>query len=179
MFKMSKREGGRSMVEVLMVISLIMVMSTVVFRHFADAGEKRKEMEFAAQVENIVKEINVRFAGRNFPTGADWGAAVTVMLRDNTQFLTTPWGGGTPSSGTCSNPKCNIVPSTGMEGDRQYLILSIHGLTLGKCNWIVEYMHDRIARDTAGKEVTIGSTTKSECKDTGGKPVATLIFSKQ
>ena len=126
MTRMNKHDGGRSLVETLLVMGIAVVMGMITFRLYGDAAEKTHRMELQAKVAEIEKRVNLEWAGRGWGKGT--AADHTKKLQDKGMDFSTPWGG-----------EISLSFSEGEGGvkalARPFFGIEITNLTHARCIW--------------------------------------------
>lgn len=85
--KKFKNEFGRSMMEMLLYLGLIIVLGVSTMKLYAESTEKSKRINAQNQILDLKKDINTLYIGRAFPTIDFEG-----KLKDKGLVLINPWG---------------------------------------------------------------------------------------
>ncbi len=87
--KKYKSDSGRSMMEVMLYLSLIIVMTVGSIKMYADYNEKIKRTKAQDQLETISEKVSQIHFGRKFGTEK---ISLNDKLRQNNVSLIDPWG---------------------------------------------------------------------------------------
>ena len=87
--KKYKSDYGRSMMEVLLYLGLIVVMVVSSTKMYADYNEKIKRTKALDQLENISEKVSQIYFGRTFGTEK---ISLNEKLKQNNVSLIDPWG---------------------------------------------------------------------------------------
>lgn len=87
--KIYKSDSGRSMMEVLLYLSLIIVMTIASTKMYNDYNEKIKRTRASDQLETISSKVSQIYYGRTFGEEA---TSLNNKLTENDVVLIDPWG---------------------------------------------------------------------------------------
>ncbi len=82
-----KNSLGRSMVEMLLYLGLVVIVGTGSIKLYAESVEKTKLLNAQNQVRDIVKSVNMFYIGRDFPINGD----ITAKIAAKNVNLVDPW----------------------------------------------------------------------------------------
>ena len=82
-----KNSFGRSMVEMLLYLGLVVVVGVGSIKLYAESVEKTKLLNAQNQIRDIVKTVNMLYIGRNFPINGD----ITTKVAAKNVNLVDPW----------------------------------------------------------------------------------------
>lgn len=82
-----KNSLGRSMVEMLLYLGLVVIVGAGSIKLYAESVEKTKVLNAQNQVRDIVKSVNMFYIGRDFPNGN-----ITSKIKEKKVNLLDPWG---------------------------------------------------------------------------------------
>lgn len=83
-----KESFGRSMVEMILYLGLVIVVTTSAIKLYTESVEKTKLINAQNQIRDIVKSVNMLYIGRDFPTNGD----ITAKISEKKINLVDPWG---------------------------------------------------------------------------------------
>lgn len=86
--KQNKNNSGRSMVEMLLYLAIVVLITTGSIKLYGESVEKTKRINAENQIRDIAKEINMLYIGRDFPSNGD----ITEKIQEKDINLTDPWG---------------------------------------------------------------------------------------
>ena len=84
-----KNDLGRSMMEMILYLGLIVVLTASTLRMYADSVEKTRVIKLEEQITDLKEYVNTYFLGRSLPT--DW-TSFKNAVGGETKF-SDPWGG--------------------------------------------------------------------------------------
>ncbi|MGN0929161.1 MAG: hypothetical protein ACI4N3_00800 [Alphaproteobacteria bacterium] len=84
-----KEAFGRSMMEMLLYLGLVIVVTTAAIKLYTESVEKTKLINAQNQIRDIAKSVNMIYIGRDFPTSGD----ITAKLKAKNINLIDPWKG--------------------------------------------------------------------------------------
>lgn len=86
-----KNDMGRSMIEMLMYLSLIVVIGTTTVNTYMSSVEKTRTVKAESLIRDIVEKVNTWYLGRNFSSS---DKDLTTKLKENIPELklVDPWG---------------------------------------------------------------------------------------
>lgn len=80
---------GRSMIEMLGYLALVILVTTAAIKLYTESVEKTKLINAQNQVRDIIKSVNMIYIGRDFPVNGD----ITSKIASKKINLVDPWGG--------------------------------------------------------------------------------------
>ena len=87
-----KNDAGRSMMEMILYLGLIVVLSAATVKMYADSVEKTRVVKLENQIEDLRDWVNTYSLGRSLPKNeGEWTDFKNVVGGD-TKFV-NPWGG--------------------------------------------------------------------------------------
>ena len=96
-----KNDAGRSMMEMILYLGLIVILTASTLKMYADSVEKTRVVKLENQIDDLKEYVNTYYLGRPLPT--DW-SNFRNAVGGETKFL-DPWGGKvTVATGTV-NPE--------------------------------------------------------------------------
>ena len=84
-----KNDAGRSMMEMILYLGLIVILTASTLKMYADSVEKTRVVKLENQIDDLREYVNTYYLGRPLPT--DW-ANFRNAVGGETKFL-DPWGG--------------------------------------------------------------------------------------
>ena len=142
--KIYKSDLGRSMMEVLLYLSLIVVMTVASTKMYNDYNEKIKRTKASDQLETISSKVSQIYYGRTF---GEQPVSLNSKLAENDVALIDPWG-----------KKINVTSDT----DIMYHI----SMELNKANCIYLVMNsDSKVREPSINNIQGGNGPLTNCKD--------------
>ncbi len=86
--KQNKNDFGRSMVEMILYLALVIIITTGSIKLYGESVEKTKRINAETQIRDIAKQVNMLYIGRPFPQNGD----ISEKIKDKDINLTDPWG---------------------------------------------------------------------------------------
>lgn len=135
---------GRSMIEMLLYLTLVIIVSTASIKLYTESVEKTKLMNAQNQVRDIIKSVNMIYIGRDFPVNGD----ITSKVAAKKVHLVDPWG-----------EKITITARNAPTGGTGAFALPYFGIKmkLSKANCIK--LSSALIDDTIGINPTANATT--------------------
>ena len=88
-----RNDAGRSMVELLLYLSVIFGLTAGTLKMYSDSVERTRMLQFDTQVMDIVEKVNLYYLGRDFPSNVrEVNAVLKKNLGSDINFF-DPWGG--------------------------------------------------------------------------------------
>ncbi|MCR5506886.1 MAG: hypothetical protein K6F04_03500 [bacterium] len=88
-----KNDMGRSMMEMILYLGLIVVLTASTLKMYADSVEKTRIIKFENQVDDLREYVNTYFLGRPLPTDNNVYKTSFANAIGGTTKLDDPWGG--------------------------------------------------------------------------------------
>ncbi len=85
-----KNDSGRSMMEMILYLGLIVVLTASTLKMYADSVEKTRVVKLNTQIDDMREYVNTYYLGRNLPA-SDW-SRFKNDIGGETKFA-DPWGG--------------------------------------------------------------------------------------
>ena len=83
-----KNDIGRSMMEMILYLGLIVVLTASTLKMYADSVEKTRLVEFETTIDEVKENVNNYFLGRQVPS--DWNPFLNEVYKGS---IYNPWGG--------------------------------------------------------------------------------------
>lgn len=142
--KIYKSDLGRSMMEVLLYLSLIIVMTIASTKMYNDYNEKIKRTKASDQLETISSKVSQIYYGRTF---GNQPTSLNSKLAENNVALIDPWG-----------KKIEVTS----DNEIMYHI----SMNLNKANCIYLVMNsDSKVREPVINNIQVGNGPLTDCKD--------------
>lgn len=120
-----KNDLGRSMMEMILYLGLIVVLSASTIKMYSDSVEKTRVIQAEDQVGDIVEIINTYYMGRQFPLTGDLTNTLKTKLGDQIN-LVDPWGSNLAIS-------ANKTGTTGTTLSKPYFGIKFKNLSPATC----------------------------------------------
>ena len=135
---------GRSMIEMLGYLALVILVTTAAIKLYSESVEKTKLLNAQNQVRDIIKSVNMIYIGRDFPVNGD----ITSKVAAKNINLVDPWG-----------KKITITAKNAPTGGAGAFALPYFGIkmTLSKANCVK--LSSALIDDTIGINPRANSTT--------------------
>lgn len=154
-----KNELGRSMVEMLLYIGLVIVIGVSTIKLYSESVEKSKRINAQNQIRDLIKDVNMIYIGRNFPTSGD----ISEKIKKKGIKLVNPWG-----------DSISIIAKNAPTGGTGSFALPYFGIKMKLSKARCAYLGSALEEDTIGinvKGADISTNAKSfddilkNCKD--------------
>lgn len=121
-----KNDAGRSMMEMVLYIGIVLVMTASTLRMYGDSVEKTRMFQLDSQIGDIVEKVNLYYLGRSYPQSS--GEINTVIKKNlgNEISLFDPWGSEIIVS-------ARNTDSANLGIDKPYMDLKISNLDTKRC----------------------------------------------
>ena len=86
-----KNDSGRSMLEMILYLGLIVVLTASTLKMYSDSVEKTRFIKAEDQISDIVEKVNNYYMGRQFPTTGQIETTLKNKLGDDINLI-SPWG---------------------------------------------------------------------------------------
>ena len=83
-----KNDIGRSMMEMILYLGLVVVLTASTLKMYADSVEKTRLVEFETTIDEVKENVNNYFLGRQLPE--NWN---TFLSEVHNGSIYNPWGG--------------------------------------------------------------------------------------
>ena len=84
-----RNDCGRSMIEMILYLGLIVVLTASTLRMYADSVEKTRNIKLETIVDELKEDVNTYYLGRPLPS--DWNKFITDI--GGSAKVVDPWGG--------------------------------------------------------------------------------------
>jgi hypothetical protein len=165
-----KDATGASMMEMVLYVGIMAVVAAGVFKLYAEASEKAKRVEIQNQIPDIIKKVNVLYAGRAIGSAGlenNKNANTDDYLTKKNIKLTHPWSAASDAI-TVTWVTGNTAATT-ITG-RPHMKIAINNLPKASCIWLVSAMTDTGVCTTAGTTDS-GNVADTNCIKTPEKAV--------
>ena len=142
-----KNDFGRSMLEMLLYITLMIVLSTAGISMYGDAVDKAKITDLESQIQDLTEIVNTYYLGRSFTNNSD----VSTTLKNNANAnLKNPWSNAITIK--------TFTAVTGLEKpNKQAFVLNFTTTSQKECgNVLVSLIH----KGAVGVKVGSGNLSK-------------------
>ena len=166
-----KNDFGRSMMEMILYLGLVVVLTASTLKMYADSVEKTRLVEFETTIDDLKENVNNYFLGRALPGDDGWTSFLNDAYKGS---LYNPWGGNiTLTTGTiAAAPYNKMFYTTKLENLQQPQCISVANAFVGKEAFAVNIGGTALT----GNNLNIGSIA-SECVD--GTNTVTGYFYKE
>lgn len=86
-----KNDSGRSMLEMILYLGLIVILTASTLKMYSDSVEKTRLIKAEDQIADIVEKVNNYYMGREFPTTGQLETTLKTKLGDDINLI-SPWG---------------------------------------------------------------------------------------
>ena len=88
-----KNDSGRSMMEMILYLGLIVVLTASTIKMYADSVEKTRVIKLENQVDDLKEYVNTYFLGRSLPTDNNVYKTTFANAIGGSSKLVDAWGG--------------------------------------------------------------------------------------